>query len=78
MLKSLVTIRTFETCSIRWERGSEWTGYDRADAEAVIASAAERGDVGLLVVKTWDVEIVPEFSHLYRPGISERTVEVAR
>lgn len=67
----MTTFRTYETFEIRWiERRSTWTGYDSAaEAQAVIdGSPAE----GVVVRRTFEVEIRPGREHLYRPGISER------
>lgn len=67
---SLMETRTYETISIRWARGSVWSGgYTRDEAQAVVDKAAARGEVGTVEVTPFTVEIDPKFAHLYRPGI---------
>lgn len=69
---TMTETRAYESFSIRWDRGSTWTGYDtRAEAEATIAFAATKGSgaTGWVERKTWTVEVRPEMAHLYRPGI---------
>lgn len=67
----LMETRTYETVSIRWARGSVWSGgYTADEAQAVVDSAARRGgDIGTVEVSTFTVEIDPKFAHLYQAGV---------
>ena len=57
MSASTVT-RTFETFSIRWDRGSTWSGYDSAaEAQAVVDFAAQHGSVGHVESRTFTAEV---------------------
>jgi uncharacterized protein CbrC (UPF0167 family) len=67
---AVTEIRTYENYSIRWERGSTWSGYQsRAEAQACVDFAALRGSVGTVEVTSFSVEVKPEHAHLYRPGV---------
>lgn len=58
--------RTYETFSIQFD-GSNWSGYDSAaEAQSVIDFGSRPG---VVVRKTWTVEVDPRFAHLYQPGI---------
>jgi hypothetical protein len=67
-----MTIRTYETCSIRWERGTTVTGYDRAGAEDAIERAEiNHGEHGELIVNRFEVELPTDerLRAIYLPGI---------
>lgn len=78
-----VTIRTYETFSVRWDRGSTWSGYaSAAEAQAVVDFAGRRIDepaAGVVVRETFEVRwFAGDASIIHaRPGIAERFEEVA-
>jgi hypothetical protein len=56
--------RTYGIYSIRWNKGSVWSGYQtRQEAEAVL----NRGDnLGQVMERTFSVDVPKGKAHLYR------------
>jgi len=73
---STVEVRTYESFSIRWDRGSVWTSYTLEQAQATVAYAAKQGSHGTIERYTWNVVVRPEMAHLYQPGVSSEFIEV--
>lgn len=61
------TIRTYETFSVRWDRGSVWSNYTADQAAALIAKGG-----GTVERQTFEVRVPADMAHLFQPGIAER------
>lgn len=65
-------VRTYETFSVRWADGAQWTNFSATEAAEIVAGGCGRGRVGEVERRTFEVELTESLAVIARPGIAER------
>jgi hypothetical protein len=68
--RPIACIRTYENFTIKWDRGSKWSGYSTyEEAQRTLHSSTDGGQIHS---RRWEVEVPVGMEDIYKPGVAER------